>query len=125
MSGVMKMVVLWMVALVVAELLLVSPSYEQNAAAVECESIRKMLEHCLPYVTGIADHPKPACCEGVDHVRSMIHTHDERVEVCDCLKEKISSFRHINLTTLTSLPDECGFKFHFPLSPNVDCSQIP
>ncbi|CAN6448399.1 unnamed protein product [Victoria cruziana] len=112
----------WMVVLVV--LLLVSPSFEQVDDAVDCESIHKMLEHCRPYVTGIADHPKPACCEGVDHVSSMIHTHDERVQVCDCLKEKINSFRHINLTTLTTLPTECGFKFHFPLSPDVDCSHF-
>ncbi|XP_031474519.1 non-specific lipid-transfer protein A-like [Nymphaea colorata] len=94
-----------------------------RSETVECESVYKTMEHCLPYVTGIADRPFPVCCDGMHRLRDIVLTHEQMVTTCECLKAKASGLRHLKESNLRSLPMDCGFQLHQPISLDMDCNK--
>ncbi|KAF3779832.1 hypothetical protein EJ110_NYTH31652 [Nymphaea thermarum] len=80
--------------------------------AFECNSLYRMTECCLPYVTGIADRPSPECCNTVQRLKNMANKREEVVQYCQCFQAKALRLQHLNESTLRTLPNDCGYSFH-------------
>ncbi|XP_049931712.1 non-specific lipid-transfer protein A-like [Nymphaea colorata] len=92
--------------------------------AFECNSLYRMTECCLPYVTGIADRPSPECCNTVQRLKNMANKREEVVQYCQCFQAKALLLQHLNESTLRTLPNDCGYSFHSQVTLDCDCSMI-
>ncbi|CAN6445863.1 unnamed protein product [Victoria cruziana] len=92
--------------------------------AFECDSLYKMTECCLPYVTGIEDRPTGECCRTVQRLKNMANKREEVVQYCECFKAKAQRLQHLKESTLKTLPTDCGYSFRSQVSLDCDCSMV-
>ncbi|KAF7833381.1 Lipid transfer protein/Par allergen [Senna tora] len=47
---------------------------EPMQATIDCEKLKLALSPCLQYLTGITTDPSPACCNGMETLKSSTPT---------------------------------------------------
>ncbi|GAA0167663.1 hypothetical protein Leryth_022491 [Lithospermum erythrorhizon] len=92
-----------------------SPSSAQNLGIWK-------VAFCTDYVYNGGEVPA-VCCDGIDAFVGPADTTILRQFVCETFKF-VARFPGILLDSLQTLPEKCGQKLDFQISPVVDCSKV-
>ncbi|CAK9182027.1 unnamed protein product [Ilex paraguariensis] len=107
----------------VAILLLVARS---AMAAPSCAQVKHETTPCLTFLQlqgEVIQDPSPACCSGVKYIASQANTKADRISMCDCVKEALSSILY-DPQRLPLLPNLCGVKLNLPpIDQNYNCDE--
>ncbi|XLS82640.1 hypothetical protein HN51_048471 [Arachis hypogaea] len=92
--------------------------------APTCGKIRITLAPCLSYLrrNGDRDLIPRKCCHGVKKVNHGTKNKQDRQSVCKCIKRTTQNVKGLNLKKLANLPQKCGVKLPYKLSPSMDCN---
>ncbi|KAF7833379.1 non-specific lipid-transfer protein A [Senna tora] len=96
---------------------------EPMQATIDCEKLKLALSPCLQYLTGITTDPSPACCNGMETLKSSTPTQDDRRAACQCLKDAAAQFP-IREDRAKALPQSCGIEVGVPISKDIKCSDF-
>ncbi|KAF7833378.1 Non-specific lipid-transfer protein A [Senna tora] len=95
---------------------------EPMQATIDCEKLKLALSPCLQYLTGITTDPSPACCNGMETLKSSTPTQDDRRAACQCLKDAAAQFP-IREDRAKALPQSCGVEVGVPISKDIKCNE--
>ncbi|XP_073039058.1 non-specific lipid-transfer protein-like [Primulina eburnea] len=96
------------------------------AVVPPCPTVDSHLSACIPYIEGqTPDIPPPACCTGVKIIAGEQKNQQDRVTICNCIKQAIPVLGHPVISTrIAHLPKKCGLGFEFPaIDAHYDCSK--
>lgn len=90
-------------------------------AAPSCPRVATMLAPCFGYING--QEPSRMCCSSVENLQKMGKTKDDRVAMCNCVKQ-VTRLINYDPKRITLLPKKCGVSLTFPpVDKNYDCSK--
>ncbi|KAH9611092.1 hypothetical protein KSS87_005790, partial [Heliosperma pusillum] len=95
------------------------------SAVVTCGGVTKSLAPCMAYLRGTGG-PTPTfnCCGGVRALKNMARTPADRRTACNCMKTAASRMKGLNYGNAAKLPNQCGVRMSYTLSPNINCNTI-
>ncbi|OIW19043.1 hypothetical protein TanjilG_10604 [Lupinus angustifolius] len=103
----------------------ISPAAE---AAVSCGQVVNNLTPCVSYVVYGGSIVPEQCCNGIRNLNGMAQNTPDRQNVCNCIKNAVSSsgfsFSNFNLNLAAGLPQKCGVNIPYQISPNTDCRRV-
>ncbi|KAL7604807.1 non-specific lipid-transfer protein [Lactuca sativa] len=111
--------ILWSVAIT---LLLVS--WKPMVFAVpSCGRVTSRLTSCLSFING--HEPTNSCCSSVKGLTAMGKTKNDRVAICNCVKQVMKRLNNYDPKRITLLPKKChvGLKFP-PINQDYDCKKV-
>ncbi|KZV57678.1 hypothetical protein F511_03138 [Dorcoceras hygrometricum] len=97
------------------------------AVVPPCPTVDSQLSACVSYIEGkTPDTPPPACCTGVKTVAGEEKNQQDKVAICNCIKQAIEVLGHpVIPSRIAHLPVKCGLNFEFPpIDAHYDCSKI-
>ncbi|XP_044509849.1 non-specific lipid-transfer protein C, cotyledon-specific isoform-like [Mangifera indica] len=90
-------------------------------AAIDCDFVGTKTAGCVPFVTGKAKDPAPACCSGLKELLEAVKSVDDKRVLCRCMKDAAKSLP-INDELLSQLPGRCQIDVGFPISSKMNCA---
>ncbi|KAJ4816451.1 Non-specific lipid-transfer protein [Rhynchospora pubera] len=96
-----------------------------SEAAITCMDVDMCVAPCVSYLTGAESSPTADCCKGVERLKSLPSSTDERRFACSCVKQAASKIANLKDDAVKSLPAACKTPLPFPISLEFDCSTIP
>lgn len=110
---------IWSIAIC---LLLVSWNLRVLAApSTNCAWVAPMLAPCYGFVNG--QEPSRLCCLSVENLNIMGKTKDDRVTICECVKQ-VAKLIPYDPTRLPLLPKKCRVNSSFPpVDKEFDCGR--
>ncbi|XP_058734673.1 non-specific lipid-transfer protein A-like [Vicia villosa] len=91
----------------------------------DCEQAKTSVHSCTSFLVGDDAEPSTTCCDGIKLIKSSVTTVDERRAACECIKNWASNIPNIKEDLAISLPKRCGVDIGFPITPNMNCNDIP
>ncbi|KAH6779973.1 hypothetical protein C2S52_011210 [Perilla frutescens var. hirtella] len=86
-----------------------------------CPDVIKNVAPCLSYLQGKSASPQ--CCAGVKGLSGMAKNQQDRMAICECVKQALSSYAY-DPKRIPLLPKECGAEVVLPpVDKNYDCSK--
>ncbi|MCL7039924.1 hypothetical protein MKW94_015138 [Papaver nudicaule] len=76
----------------------------------------------MPYLVGSTPEPLDACCDGVNQIKGMAITIDEKRQACGCVKDAANKYSNIKQDAASDLPKKCGVPLSYPVSKTIDCN---
>lgn len=90
-------------------------------AAPNCAMVATLLSPCLGFING--QEPSSFCCSSVENLKDMGKTKDDRVAICDCVKQTIGLINY-DPKRIPLLPKKCGVDSSFPpVDSSFDCKK--
>jgi hypothetical protein len=91
----------------------------------DCSIAQTAFSECTGYVTGVDDKVSPQCCRGLDDVKDLAPTEEQRRDLCACILSEMLAAGKVNSGRATALPAACGLRdvAFVPTSPDFDCSR--
>ncbi|XP_068666629.1 non-specific lipid-transfer protein A-like [Aristolochia californica] len=99
-------------------LVIVGMLWGLGEAVPSCKDVQSDLMPCVAYVTGSADSPSGACCNGMKDLNKKVATRADRQAICRCCKKAASKVPGIDMNRVASLPKKCGVKTMIPIRRN-------
>nr|GEV25523.1 non-specific lipid-transfer protein-like [Tanacetum cinerariifolium] len=81
-----------------------------------------MLPPCLGFING--QEPSEFCCSSVRNLKDMGKTKDDRVAMCNCVKQ-VTRIITYDPKRITLLPKKCGVDSTFPpIDKEYNCKDV-
>ncbi|QHO25009.1 Non-specific lipid-transfer protein [Arachis hypogaea] len=97
----------------------------QMTQAVElCGKIDATLVPCVEYLSRNEHIIPQSCCDGVKNLNAGAKSKEDRQSVCNCIRRMTKNLRGLKPDKLAKLPEQCGVKFPYKLSPSMDCTEV-
>ncbi|XP_031495002.1 non-specific lipid-transfer protein A-like [Nymphaea colorata] len=100
--------------------LFVQPSFQ---ADLTCGEVVMTLHKCVSYMTGSESAPSPDCCEGLQRLRSLLITHEDKELACTCIRHATRRIHNLKEAAVKELPSTCHVELPFALSTYMDCNR--
>ncbi|KAL4586149.1 hypothetical protein LXL04_010781 [Taraxacum kok-saghyz] len=92
-------------------------------AVPSCGRVTGKLTSCLSYING--HDPTNSCCSSIKGLTGMGKTKEDRVAICNCVKQVMERLNFFDPKRITLLPKKCGVTFQFPpIDHDYDCNKV-
>ncbi|KAI3764357.1 hypothetical protein L2E82_14364 [Cichorium intybus] len=92
-------------------------------AVPSCGRVTSKLTSCLGFING--HEPTNSCCTSVKSLTGMGKTRDDRVAICNCVKQVMKRLNNYDPKRITLLPKKCGVSLKFPpIDQDYDCKKM-
>lgn len=95
----------------------------EQGNAFECSKARTVIFPCWSFFNRIEDKPSRNCCNGVEYIKSLTPTLNERRTACECIKGLAINFPVFSEELAASLSKRCGINMGFTISKYIDCNK--
>ncbi|XP_078436347.1 non-specific lipid-transfer protein B-like [Wolffia australiana] len=93
-------------------------------AEVSCSVVHAKLASCKGYVTAKDDTPPTGCCHGLNTLKSMAASVEDRRAICSCLQTLLTPGDEVDDQRVADLPVTCGVTFAISFNRSFDCNSI-
>ncbi|KAL3334100.1 hypothetical protein AABB24_030724, partial [Solanum stoloniferum] len=97
------------------------PSTKANS--ITCDTVNDSAIPCLNYVT-YGGNVSEECCKSFISCLNNATTISDRQIMCSCIKDLFFTATSILVKRTASIPEQCGIKFPFKISKDVDSSKV-
>ncbi|KAI3498215.1 hypothetical protein L1887_33984 [Cichorium endivia] len=89
-----------------------------------CARLAAMLAPCVRYISGQQpSRPSNFCCSSIKNLKGMMKTKDDRVAICNCVKQAITVIR-FDPERIPLLPKKCDLDVKLPpVDKDYDCER--
>jgi hypothetical protein len=111
--------------LVVVSVLVAGAAADASADKSDCFVAQTAFSECTGYIMGVDDEITPRCCRGLDAVKDLASTKDQRRALCSCILSEMLAAGKIKSGRVAALPAACrirGLDF-LPTNLGFDCSR--
>lgn len=111
-------------AVVVATLIVVwSCDVNGEMSEISCSEVAKQIGPCANYLKE-GTKPSQVCCNGVKYLDGNVKSKQDRVAVCNCVKNALSDMGKYDPNRIAQLPKQCGLNINLPpVDGNTDCNK--
>ncbi|XP_071716813.1 non-specific lipid-transfer protein Lac s 1-like [Rutidosis leptorrhynchoides] len=113
------MIVMKVVCIMVVFMVVAMPYTE----ALSCNDVRMKLAPCLKYLQS-GGMVSRACCNGVKGLDNLARTIPDRKTACNCMKAAYKTYSTIKPDNAAGLPNKCGVRIPYKMSPDTDCNKV-
>ena len=89
-------------------------------AALDCGKVDSFLVPCVPYLTA-GGTPTPKCCQGVQSIKDISVTPQDKRDSCNCLKAAAQRYPTLKDEVAQALPAMCKVTLDIPISRTTNC----
>lgn len=89
--------------------------------AFTCSQVSASMRPCINYLKNGGTVPPP-CCNGVQYLSNSARTTIDRQSICRCLVAAARSTRGLNPNLAAGLPNRCGVRLPYTISPSTNCN---
>ncbi|KAM0847616.1 hypothetical protein ACQ4PT_054897 [Festuca glaucescens] len=112
--------------LVVVSVLVAGAAADAGDDKSDCSIAQTAFSECTGYVMGVDDTITPRCCRGLDAVKDLASTKDQRRDICACILSEMLAAGKVKSGRAAALPAACGLRgiSFIPTNLGFDCSRI-
>ena len=100
-------------------------SLSEAQESITCETVVQHVSSCVDFLKEPnMKKPSQACCNGAQDLHNKKRSENDRIDVCNCIKQALTSVGQYDPERMAQLPKACGLSFNVPaIDKNTDCKK--